>query len=566
MRKLLLTGPALLLAGFAFSQTYQHYYGTLHSHSGYSDGNKDSSTSGAARPSHDYAYAKASYHMDFLGISEHNHYQAGMKTPEYYRSGIAEATAANQNGTFVALYGMEWGVISGGGHVLVYGIDSLVGWDKQADGVSNNYDIFCAKNDYTSLWNIVAARSKAFCTLAHPNSSDFGNLLGTAFSNVADHVIVGTAYRSGSAFTTTTNYTDAPASSDEGYYRSLLAKGYHAAPQIDADSHNTTFGRNNQGRTVVLASSLHRDSILAALRSRRYYASDDWNAEVDFTVEGQFMGSVGTTHGNPQINVTVTDVDGEGVSSIQIFFGVPGSGVQSTVLTSRTNSNTLSFTHTINIGSSFYYYAKVTQADGGIIITAPVWITRVATLLPVAGLQFSGKVAGHEAVLQWQTEQEHNNSHFVIERSVDGYRFEAIGQVSSRDGNARSPQQYRFVDATAFDGLQFYRLRQVDRNGGATLSSIIQLRLHKPGLDVLTAFPNPATDLLHLHLKANQAGSYQYRVYTIDGQEVYRGGWYLQRGFIRTSIPVQKLAFGTYMLVLFYEGKRVAEMKWVKGK
>jgi hypothetical protein len=93
-----------------------YYYGNLHSHSEYSDG--------TGLPSGDFAYGDAASCMDFLGISEHNHVSAGMALANW-SLGRAQAAAATTS-TFLALYGMEWGVISGGGHVIVYGVPNLL--------------------------------------------------------------------------------------------------------------------------------------------------------------------------------------------------------------------------------------------------------------------------------------------------------------------------------------------------------------------------------------------------------------------------------------------------------
>ena len=80
----LVTAAALLLLTAATARaqaptTYNFYYGNLHAHSGYSDGNKDSVATGTSTPLRSYQFAAASLNFDFLGISEHNHSQAGMR-------------------------------------------------------------------------------------------------------------------------------------------------------------------------------------------------------------------------------------------------------------------------------------------------------------------------------------------------------------------------------------------------------------------------------------------------------------------------------------------------------
>ncbi|MEO6542094.1 MAG: hypothetical protein ABIN74_13915, partial [Ferruginibacter sp.] len=144
--KVIFTITLFIIGLPAFCQ-YNFYFGNLQSHSSYSDGNRDSIASGYYTPGDDYNYAKESYHMDFLGVSDHNHYTAnnnpGMHVSDYKR-GAYQADTANYNGSFVAMYGMEWGTVSQGGYVITYGLPGLIGWEtgSGAWGTTDNYDIF----------------------------------------------------------------------------------------------------------------------------------------------------------------------------------------------------------------------------------------------------------------------------------------------------------------------------------------------------------------------------------------------------------------------------------------
>jgi hypothetical protein len=140
MKKISLLFIALITFVNVKAQTYNYYYGNIHAHTGYSDGNKDSATSMMSTPLQDFLYAKQSAHIDFYGISEHNHLQAGMNSPVDWHKGLLDANIVNQDSTFVAMYGMEFGVISNGGHVIIYGCDSLFGWD------ANDYDVYVNEN------------------------------------------------------------------------------------------------------------------------------------------------------------------------------------------------------------------------------------------------------------------------------------------------------------------------------------------------------------------------------------------------------------------------------------
>lgn len=361
----------VILHSNAKAQTYNFYFGNIHAHSSYSDGNQDSSTSFMTKPLQDFNYAKVSQHVDFYGISEHNHYSAGMTNRLNYHRGIADANSANNDGSFVALYGMEWGVISGGGHVLVYGYDSLIGWDN------NNYDVYVAKNDYASLWKKINERPGSFAYMAHPQSSDYSGLFSNTVNLSADNAIVGMAARSGPAMSTNTNYSNPSSGNYISRYNDALKRGYHVGVGLDHDTHNSVFGRQTAGRLVVLAPSLTRADILDGLRNMRFYSSDDWNLKVNYSVFNQPMGSIITYTGTPVITASVTDADvSENVASIAIYYGIPGSGTNPAILTTVTNTANLSYTHAIANNSTYYYYLKITQTDGDIVWTSPIWYTR----------------------------------------------------------------------------------------------------------------------------------------------------------------------------------------------
>jgi len=370
MKNLLTITLCLLFAKSINSQTLNYYFGNIHAHSSYSDGNKDSATSLLSTPLQDFNYAKNSQHIDFYGISEHNHYSAGLTSPLHYHQGIRDAQAATTS-NFLALYGMEYGVISNGGHVLIYGYDSLlVGWDN------SDFDVFNSEYNYKTLWKTINKKPSAFALLAHPANTDFDSLYFKTYNASFDSAIVGTPFRSGPAFSTDTTYSDKAAGDYIVRYTTALKKGYHLGIGLDHDTHNSVFGRQTAGRLVVMAPALTQNDLFNALKSMHFYGSDDWNAKINFTVNGQMMGSVVSHSGTASIFVNVTDPDGENTSSIAVYCGIPGSGSNPFVLTSAANTNTLSYTHALSNNATYYYYLKITQSDGDLIYTSPIWYNR----------------------------------------------------------------------------------------------------------------------------------------------------------------------------------------------
>jgi len=114
-----------------------------------------------------------------------------------------------------------------------------------------------------------------------------------------------------------------------------------------------------------------------ALRKMHFYSTDDWNFRPDFRINEQPMGSIIEQAGDPTIFIDCIDLDlSEPINYISIYYGVPGSGQQATLLTQIGAQNTVSYNHPIQNGETFYYYARIVQMDGDEIFTSPIWYTR----------------------------------------------------------------------------------------------------------------------------------------------------------------------------------------------
>ena len=486
-----------------------YYFGTLHSHSDYSDGNADNP---GYTPAIDYNFAKNSLCMDYLGISEHNHFSSpnnpGNKVDSFHQGTIQANNFNTANPTFVALYGMEWGVISGGGHVVVYGdgMDDLWGWETGNGtwGDVSNYDTYVPKSVYTGgtgLFKTVNDNiaKNTFATLAHPNLTDYNNLANTAYDALADNAIVGTAVESGPAFSTNTTYNNPGSSlSYLFYYQLMLSKGYHLGPSIDHDNHNTTFGRTTTSRTAVVATQLNKSSIVSAIRNMHFYATQDCDIKVDFTINTKIVGCVFSDRSAPNISVILTDASTSLSSAvIRVMYGVPGSGATAIKIDSAVGS-TLQFTDAALADlATGYYYIDVTNGTGR-IITSPIWYTRNdAALLPVKLSVFTVQKAAKSAQLDWTTEQETNSSHFIVQRSADGRKWNDIARVNAA-GNSSIPINYRLYDNAPLNGINYYRLKQVDLDGRFEISVVKNISF-KTLYDVSIS-PNPAKDFINIDI------------------------------------------------------------------
>ncbi len=535
----LLTG----LYSFSHAQPLNFYYGNIHSHTGYSDGNSTNNAVYATAKSC-YQYAQGSANINYFGISEHNHNQAGMSKPNFYK-GKLEADSINQNGVFTSLSGMEYGIISRGGHVVVYGIDSLIGWEP------GNYDIYNDTSDYAGLFQKVVAHSynNAFAYLAHMSTGDYGNIAGVPYNAVWDSAIVGMAIRSGPAFSTNTTYSNPSTSTYFARFQEMLRAGYHVAPGIDQDNHNITFGRMTNGRTVVLSDSLTRTAIMRAFHKRRFYASDDANAKVTYTLNGNAMGSITQGTANATLSISVSDADAESVASIKIWYGIPGSGTNCTALTSNTNSATLTYTHVTPTSSKYYYFAEITQADGDKIWTAPIWYLHTSSGLPVELSKFTATNRSGFAVLNWSTSSELNSDYYEIEKSDAHSDFHAIGNVYAA-GNSTHTLDYTFKDPEALTAVTYYRLKMVDYNGDFryTAPLVVLPEQLKIGMSI---FPNPSNgDFTSIAVNTTDNDEMRLEIFNETGQLLQQSTFFTAEGTQYLPLSAQELPPGLYIVRL----------------
>lgn len=561
-------GVELTAQPFDPSSGYQYLFGNLHAHSSYSDGNKDNTSK---TPKDDFEFARDANCMDFLGMSEHNHSGAGMSYPDYL-TGYNEAqlvdgvTSPITGNSIVTLWGMEWGVISNGGHVLIYGFDDqLIGWE------AGNYDQYVAKNDYASLWTTINNRSGSFATLAHPNSSDYNGLV-SAYNAVADDAVVGSSIESGPAFSLSTTYNDFPSSlSDLGYFKSLLSRGYHVAPQMDHDNHNMTFGTVNTNRTVVLASAKTRAAVMEALRARRYYASQDCNVRVEFKNNQDPMGSIVTKGGLPSLSLLVTDPDGEAINSIELWGASVGDPVPSSPLQTYPAATSFTFASgdAANIqpnNTSWYYFTIITQADGNKIVSSPIWYTRSDQVLPVTLINFNGRWAPgrNETKLNWVTAREINTREFIIQRSADhGIAWTDIGTVVA-SGNSNFNQQYNYTD-TDPKTTNWYRLKMVDQDNEYSYSKVVALSASSAAASYYTFYPNPARDFVHISSLSVQPRKATIQITDNAGRVVVT-----QQSVISSAtpaiIPVTGYKAGLYYMVITDEQQSVKQKIVIAGR
>jgi hypothetical protein len=168
-------------------------------------------------------------------------------------------------------------------------------------------------------------------------------------------------------------------------------------------------------------------------------------------------------------------------------------------------------------------------------------------VLPVNWLNFTAQRTTARAVeLKWSTATELNNDHYEIQRSVDGVSFSTIASVI-----ASNKRQYEYTDTHPFVSTNFYRIKQVDKDGKYSYSFIVKISINDNGIR-WQLYPNPAENNTAIYA---QKDLIKVRVILTDlsGRILFLGQYNNISVGEHIDIPVQNLAKGVYMLKVISE-------------
>ena len=356
--------------------TFQRYFGQLHSHTQYSDG--------AGSLESALAYIKAlpdNANVDFVAFTDHSNYfdKSGAANPEGALYDMTKATEYSQQtwksykdavaafntenaGSMVAIAGFEMTWSGGPGHINTFNTPGIV---------SRNNTTLNNKTKDAGL----QAYYKLLSQTEGANSISQFNHPGTTFGNFID-------FGYWDAVVDTRMYMVEVGNGEGqigagGYYPSYeqyimaLDKGWHVAPTNNQDNHKGRWGNANDARDVILTDDFTEDGIYAALRARCMYATEDKNLDLDYTVNGNMMGSIIDVPEKLNFEISFNDPDRtDSIAKVEL---VVNSG--KVAYTWDSAADLAKGSVSVELAPEYtYYFVRVTEGDGDLAVTAPVWV------------------------------------------------------------------------------------------------------------------------------------------------------------------------------------------------
>ena len=356
---------------------FQHYFGQFHSHTQYSDG------AGSLNSALKYiSELPDSANVDFVSFTDHSNYFDSKSDPneeaalydatqvkdsdsshswKTYKDTIAEFNKTSSDKIAIGGFEMTW---SGGpGHINTFNTPGIV---SRNNTTLNNKTQDAGLKEYYKLLSQEEGKD-SINQFNHPGTT-FGNFVDFSYWDaVVDTRIQMVEVGNGEGQVGAGGYYP----SYEQYIMAL-DKGWHVAPTNNQDNHKGKWGNANDARDVILTDDFSEQGIYDAVRARHMYATEDKNLELDYTVNGQMMGAQ-ITEVPDKLNFEISFNDPDSSDSIARVELVVNSG--KVAKTWDTEDELAKGSVRVELAPEYtYYFVRVTEGDGDIAVTAPVWV------------------------------------------------------------------------------------------------------------------------------------------------------------------------------------------------
>ncbi len=315
---------------------------------------------------------------------------------------------------------------------------------------------------------------------------------------------------------------------------------------------NSILNGSNKNKWEVLPSVARDLNFRLTIRDNHAGDGNNKSDDMKVTVDGA-SGPFKVTNPNTFITLHVAD-------SVNVMWDVANSD-QSPVNCSEVNillstDGGLTFTtilaaNTLNDGSEKVVIPNIlsslcrikVESVGNIFFDISNANFTIDAALPVTWLSFSAEKINNSVLLKWSTASEISNDHFDVERSSNSINFSTLGSVAAGT-NPNTVQNYTYTDIKTLNGDNFYRLKQVDKDGHFKYSAVVQVNMAGA---LWTVFPNPATSKTTIQIRS-QLTNVSITLSDNAGKNVYSNKLPLAEAGRFIDIPLNNLSKGIYIL------------------
>jgi len=136
-------------------------------------------------------------------------------------------------------------------------------------------------------------------------------------------------------------------------------------------------------------------------------------------------------------------------------------------------------------------------------------------VLPIVLGDFTGVYRNGYTQLNWNTLSEQNLDHFIVERSLDAASYSEIGYVVAKGGGSNTG--YLFSDLLVKPGMNYYRIKTVDKDGEVNFTKVVAVNTAAKGVSLLLVYPNPFGHKVQVKIESETNASARIRILNMGG-------------------------------------------------
>ncbi|MEI9959195.1 MAG: T9SS type A sorting domain-containing protein [Ferruginibacter sp.] len=281
--------------------------------------------------------------------------------------------------------------------------------------------------------------------------------------------------------------------------------------------------------------------------------------------------SDGTYYPSPYWTLTAQEDALLGVNTTSMIgFAVAGTGKihgasGNNYIIAGSPSRTLDFgAGLLNLGSTFGTLFSLVAGDNGVgkgLVFEEDLCSLI--LLPINTKDLKVNYTDGISHLSWVTLQENNSSRFEIESSTDGVNFTKLGVVAAA-GYSSVDKNYAFNDVAPKEGLNYYRLKMLDKDGKYVYSNIVSVNVLIKESKVTLVYPAPFTNTINVALANEKSQDVRIELFDDAGKLVSVLTKTVNKGTNNIQLQnLDKLAKGLY-IIRVYLGDATFSQKVVK--
>ena len=224
-----------------------------------------------------------------------------------------------------------------------------------------------------------------------------------------------------------------------------------------------------------------------------HYLNDGslWRFNVIISHSGGTANLTGLT-----LNNSLTDCSGQILNFGGLYNGVTNVRLMGT----GAHAN---FSNPTTGGDRNFYFGEIRGIDNGVF--------------PVVVDRFIATAADAQINLDWDVSQEINNDYFLVEKSVDkGETWQDLAELTSQGDGIN--HKYTTVDRNPRNGFIYYRLSQIDKNGGQNIHQATTIFWLDTEEEFVVVYPNPVVNDLKFRYIPNHDANLEVQIFDMVGK------------------------------------------------